>query len=244
MKRIILFGLLAALGFLWFQQGTSDPFWDAPSGIIQLEPLQSAVDIGSFDMVDYGFFPHTFQITPRANYDIMARLLHKRLYLSDKYEGDLIPYDLAFGWGAMSDTDILSSFFLFDHKPDTFGGRMLWVTWQLNKGEDSKAFPASIGDPMQQVSNNHVIPANKAVFRQLAALKTGDMVRLRGYLVDITDKQRIGWHWGSSLTRQDTATHWGGNNTNCETIYVTGVEKILSLDPLIIEPAPEFFWPF
>src|SRR5262249_50486434 len=48
-------------------------------------------------------------LTPRAEYDITARILSREDYSFDALS-DLIPEDLALGWGAMSDNRILGAF--------------------------------------------------------------------------------------------------------------------------------------
>jgi hypothetical protein len=244
MKKPLLF-LAILLSGGWIVLGwDNDPFAHAPVGYIAQEPLQSPADIGPFTFKDYAFFSHSYTITPKASYWVQARVLHKRRYYTDRYSGSLVPYDLGLGWKNMSDPVLLSDHYVFDHKSDTSGGRFLWTSWKTEKGGAPIVPPADKGDPMSQLSNNHIIPANKKVFRQLAHTKAGDMVALRGYLVEISDPATPNWKWTTSLTRNDTSTHWGGNNTSCETLFVTEVSKITSTAPLTFEEAEEGFLPF
>lgn len=238
MNKIALL-LLVALGGLFWWWGQRDPFAHAPVGYIEQEPKQADSNMAPFDMRDYSLLGHVFHIAPKASYDISGRVLHTRRYFSEKYTGSLVTFDLGLGWKSMSDSTILSEYFRFDHWAETSGGRFL--TWQY--GFDGKGLPAGLGDFNQQLSNNHIIPADKKVFRQLSKVKAGDLIRLHGYLVEITDRERPEWKWITSTTRSDTSTHWGGNNTSCETIYVTSVERIISTHPYLAEPMPEAFWP-
>ena len=242
MRRKLLAAFLIVAALVWGHAG-ADPFLHAPSGVIGEEPTQAATDRGAFDFTDYGFFAQTYRIAPLAAYDVKGRVLHKRRYYADKYSGDLIPFDLALGWRHLSDRSLLHEFFEFDHRADTGGGRFLWMNWKTGEAGAVRPPPAGIGDPMTQISNNHLIPSTKTVFRQLGAIKAGDLVRLKGYLVKVTDATRPDWEWKSSLTRTDTSTHWGGNNTSCETLFVTSIESILSVEPLRTAPMPEWFWP-
>jgi hypothetical protein len=57
-----------------------------------------------------------------------------------------------------------------------------------------------------------MIPASGEVARQLKSVRAGNMVHLKGYLVEVTSPQ--GFRWKSSLTREDT----GGGA--CELILV------------------------
>ena len=61
-------------------------------------------------------------------------------------------------------------------------------------------------------ANMHMIPANGEIARRLKSIRAGNMVHLRGFLVEVTAQE--GWRWKSSLTRDDT----GGGA--CELILV------------------------
>lgn len=61
-------------------------------------------------------------------------------------------------------------------------------------------------------ANMHMIPANDEIARQLKSIRAGNMVHLKGFLVEVTGKD--GFRWKSSLTRTDT----GGGA--CELILV------------------------
>ena len=62
-------------------------------------------------------------------------------------------------------------------------------------------------------ANTHIIPANDLVKRQLSNVRSGQLVKLKGQLIEA--KRADGWHWSSSLSREDT----GGGA--CELMYVT-----------------------
>ncbi|MBF9060163.1 hypothetical protein HKCCSP123_13335 [Rhodobacterales bacterium HKCCSP123] len=68
-----------------------------------------------------------------------------------------------------------------------------------------------------QVTNNHLVPASDAVRDALLAVRPGDRVRLRGYLVTVTGEGMAPWQ---SSTRRDDNTIIGG----CEIILVREVE--------------------
>jgi len=75
-------------------------------------------------------------------------------------------------------------------------------------------------DPRQidtHSSNNHCIPANPAIKRQLLAVKRHELVTLDGYLIEATTPE--GYRWHSSLSREDTGGH------ACEVMWVTGVSR-------------------
>lgn len=48
----------------------------------------------------------------------------------------------------------------------------------------------------------HMIPANDAIEHQLKLIRAGNMVHLKGFLVEVTGKD--GFRWKSSLSRTDT----------------------------------------
>jgi hypothetical protein len=62
-------------------------------------------------------------------------------------------------------------------------------------------------------ANTHIIPADDIIRRQLSNIKVGQLVKIKGLLVEA--KRANGWHWRSSLSREDVG------NGACELIYVT-----------------------
>lgn len=241
-KALLLLAIAVCSYFLW-EELQSDPFLGATAGTIHSTPNQTDASINTFQLNDFNFLSHSYEIAPIAKYDISGRILHKRRYFSDKYKAGLVPYDLAIGWGHMSNANLLSHNFEFDHKADTYGGRYLWLQFKVDKSGYPVPLPKGIKRIGNLFSNNHIIPANKKIYRQLANVKAGDLVRLKGYLVNIRDKSNPGWTWKTSLTRTDTSTNWGLDNTSCETIYVLSIDRITSTSPLTSEPMPEWFWP-
>ena len=62
-----------------------------------------------------------------------------------------------------------------------------------------------------------VIPANSQIAKQIKNVKRGDLVRLKGDLVEIKDKDLV---WTSSLTPTDTG------DGACELFRVSSIEWI------------------
>lgn len=152
-------------------------------------------------------FPHDdFQLTPLATFDIEARVLSRETYRFDS-ESALSPIDLALGWGPMSDSAVLDGLDIDQ------SGR--WYSYRWHTPEP----------PIPQVqirdssANMHMIPADGAVAARLDRIRAGDVVRIRGHLVEA--RNEAGWRWRSSLTRQDS----GGGA--CELVYVTSIEEIV-----------------
>ncbi len=65
-------------------------------------------------------------------------------------------------------------------------------------------YPAPLADEqiIQNSSNMHMIPAAKRISKQLKRLRKGDLVTIRGLLVDVDHQS--GWHWRTSMSRKDT----------------------------------------
>ena len=61
-------------------------------------------------------------------------------------------------------------------------------------------------------ANMHMIPANDDVADALDEVRVGNVVSLRGYLVEA--RAGDGWRWRSSLTRNDTGAR------ACELVHV------------------------
>ncbi len=62
-----------------------------------------------------------------------------------------------------------------------------------------------------------MIPSNAATAAALARLRRGDRVRIDGWLVEAQAPD--GWHWRSSLRRDDTG------QGACELVYVCAISR-------------------
>jgi hypothetical protein len=144
-----------------------------------------------------------YTFTPKARYQIKAVVLSTYHYWFGADEDDLAPYDLALGWGGMSDAAVINALKV------TQGGRWYNYSWRKNP-------PLDTGGINSQSSNHHIIPADKKILRKIASIRRLDSVSLKGYLVNIS--RADGWHWNSSLTREDR----GGGS--CEVFWVESVE--------------------
>ncbi len=153
-----------------------------PDGVLApRDPLQS--EAADTTVVRLGHW----QLTPRAEYDITARILAREDYHFDALAA-LVPEDLALGWGPMSDNRILAQF-------DISQGARFYA-WHPHG-----ALPIPRAEVVSHSANTHVIPATDAIRRALAQLRVGDVVRLSGELVDGTRDDGRSFH--TSLTRLD-----------------------------------------
>ena len=197
--RAVLFGGLVAAS-LW--QGWSQ--WQLRAvhpddGILApADPLQT--DLEAADKIVYG----RWTLTPRARYDITARILSREDYHFDAL-ASLIPEDLALGWGAMSDNRVLRDFEISQ------SGRFYF--WQPRA-----PLPIPREDVIEHSANTHVIPADATVRHELARLRVGEVVHLTGVLVD--GERDDGWRFRTSLTRTDTGPG------ACEVMLVETVETL------------------
>ncbi len=143
-----------------------------------------------------------FTLTPLADYDIQARVLSRATYALDEGSA-LSPIDLALGWRGMSDSAVLARLEI------TQSARFYSYRWR----DQPPLPPAEI---VRSSANVHLIPADDAVARALDRIRVGALIRLRGQLVRAT--RADGWHWVSSLTREDSGAG------ACELLYVREVE--------------------
>ena len=168
---------------------------DRPAGVlVAREPLQKPTNAAAFP---YG----EFEITPRASYDIEARVLSVEPYKIDG-GSKLSPLDFAVGWGPMSDTAVL------DHFRVTQGARFFTI---YPDEEAIDLHTALLGS-----ANMHLIPDSGTILEQLKEVRPGNVVRLKGYLVSVAGPD--GYAWNTSLTREDTGAG------ACELFYVESVE--------------------
>jgi hypothetical protein len=168
---------------------------DRPVGVlVDRVPVQTPTNAAPFAFGE-------FEITPRANYDIEARVLSVEPYTMDG-GAKLSPIDFAVGWGPMSDTAVL------DHFRIDQGARFFTIY------PDETAI--DLRTALLSGANMHLIPSTGRVRDQLEDVRPGNLVRLKGYLVNAAGPN--GYAWNSSLTREDTGAG------ACELFYVESVE--------------------
>lgn len=180
--RWLLIAVIAVGGWYQYQQRTQKPILHTNGVLVQRDPVQTMLDRGeSWQKGDY-------TIKALADFDIEARVLSKELYSSGR-EADLSPVDLALGWGAMSDSEVLSSLTISQRN------RFYYYRWENQPPRP----PAEIAS---HSANMHMIPANAQIEKILKDVRSGQVVKLRGKLVAVSAPD--GWRWQSSLTRDDT----------------------------------------
>lgn len=191
MKKLLLVIGILALVLAWRDWNRRE-IVHPPGVLVPERPVQTSVDGG--EPITAG----EFRLQPRATFELRARVLSREDYWLGT-EAELSPLDLALGWGAMSDQAIL------DRIEITQGSR-----WYFTRYES----PAPLSDRgiVTQSSNMHMVPSNHWVRGKLKEVRRGDVVLLKGYLVDI--RNEAGFFWPTSLSREDTG------NGACELFYV------------------------
>ncbi|MCK5696760.1 MAG: hypothetical protein KAI02_01270 [Gammaproteobacteria bacterium] len=195
LNKLGIISLILIIGGVIFNNPFSTVTYGA--GVIAPnEPLQKSTDTAPF-------YYNDIEVKPQASFVIEAKVLAKKQYYFDA-GSHIAPVDLALGWGRMSDETIL--------KDIDISQRHRFFFWRVDE------FPIPRKEIEQHSTNMHIIPSNETITQQINAIKEGQLIRLKGYLVNL--KRADGWHWESSLSRRDT----GGGA--CELMWVEAVENV------------------
>ncbi len=142
-----------------------------------------------------------YRITPVADFSLQARVLStERYYLGRK--ADLSPIDLALGWGPMSDSAVLARLDISQ------GDRFYFYRWAGKP-------PIARAEMIVHSANMHMIPADDEIRRRLEQVRVGQVVTLKGFLVDAQAPD--GSRWNSSMIRTDY------DNGACELVWVKDI---------------------
>ena len=171
-----------------------------PGVLIPSEPQQTAT-------ADAPITLGKFNLKPLAYFAVDARVLHRKIYRWDR-QSELVPVDLALGWGSMSDQRVI------DRISITQSMRFYWFEYKMPP-------PISNEEIISHSTNVHVIPATSAIASMCKSLRVGTLVHLSGDLVEVTAPSFGTWR--SSLSRTDTG------NGACELMWVKEM-SILSTD--------------
>ena len=142
-----------------------------------------------------------YRIVPLEPFAIEATVLSAKRYRFDR-ESDLAPVDLALGWGPMANPAV--------SRKITVSQRDRWYYWRVSE------LPIPQREIETHSANMHIIPATPYIENRLEALRSGAVVRLKGYLVEARGPD--GWRWRSSLSREDTGAG------ACEVMWVEQID--------------------
>jgi hypothetical protein len=151
-------------------------------------------------------------VMPRASYEITARVLGKKYYSPGgmyREAAKAMLMDIGLAWGKSAEPEVVDSIWLvrFTKFGDGSYGRYIQVGLSSNR--------MAMQEFYRYVSNNHIIAASKEIRKKLGRLKPGQIVTLKGYLVDFQTKS--GMRFTTSISREDQASG------ACEILYVEDV---------------------
>jgi hypothetical protein len=168
------------------------------------EPIQSSLPNGNIEPILFDRGGFSWTLTPRASYEISARVLSNKNYMD--WQSPVIPLDLALGWGDMSNPEV-DEWISWRQS-----GRWYYYRWNGDSPYNGK-------DIRDHSANVHIVPATDNLERALKTVQEGDFILLTGKLVDVIVNQ--GDHntqLRTSMTRHDTGAG------ACEILYV---EKLI-----------------
>ena len=197
MRVFILVALVLSIAGGWHWWVSERPVHRPPGIIAPDEPQQVGLEAPEI------FSAKGYEFAKRARFDITARLLHKERYRVDA-EAGLAPIDLGVGWGPLSDSAVLDQL--------EFSQMGRWFYWNPKHGDF--ALPREV--MITHLAQMHMIPATHEIETRLDRLRPGQLVSVRGFLVDVRGPN--GFVWKTSLSRSDTG------DGSCEVVWVEALE--------------------
>ncbi|WP_433847598.1 hypothetical protein [Acinetobacter proteolyticus] len=135
-------------------------------------------------------------------FDGNFRILGSKVYHDDE-QAKFSPIDYAVSLGLFTDPAIARTIDVRQYDR--------YLNWKMN------TLPVPPDQAIKLVSNMHIIPANPEIAKQIKQVKRGDLVQLKGELVEIRDKDLV---WKSSLTPG------GVGDGACELFRVSSIQWI------------------
>ncbi len=151
---------------------------------------------------------HRVRLERRATYRITGYAAETSRKLLDRWDF-VMPMDLALVWGSVADPRVLAH--LKFHLSERY------VSYRYDGGTP----PDALAQLPTHIANNHLIPATEEVARLLDGIRIGDLVTIRGALVDVEIVDaggRTAFRSRTSLSRADVGSG------ACEQVYVESVE--------------------
>ena len=200
-RKVLTLIVIALLVFFYlYGKGKQRAVGGIPDPIQKEASGETHVTVDGFDMT----------IKYLYEYEIEALVVSTH-NAHDGTGSKLAPRDIALCWG---DVAALNTTIDFNwHQTGRF------YSWHVDTYDEVNAV-GGVQGVTEHSSNNHLVPADSMIRRQISRIRVGDHIRLKGYLINIDGAKQNGstFYWYSSTTRSDSGDH------SCELIYVTEVE--------------------
>ncbi len=195
--------IAAAIGYFVYMNGVRRAIPSVPA------PIQTQTSGGTFFQVD----DYAVTINYLYEYELEGLVVHTKDYLGFGIDDKLSPKDLAIAWGTVAENNTKIDFH--------WNQANRYCSWTPDENTDYTPVGGFTGIGFQ-FSNNHILPANSDTWWKLKAVRRGDHVKIKGYLVNVDGSKVDGtsFQWHSSTTRTDTGAH------ACEVIYVTDIIQL------------------
>ncbi|HCD53022.1 MAG TPA: hypothetical protein DEQ34_11275 [Balneolaceae bacterium] len=168
MLKYILVCIVAFAGFrFWYDY----PIHRAPGEVVDGIPQIHRTNQPPFDFEKY-------TITPLRSIEAEARIIKRRRYFFDA-KSDLSPIDVLVGWNEMSDERNLNEIH--------FSLKDRYYDLDLTKA------PFPLHEIKAQIGLWHLIPANKNISDKLKKLRSGHILTIEGYIVNVESLDEVGW---------------------------------------------------
>lgn len=196
-------GLLIAL--LVVTAGCKDR-WREKADPAKTTEVPEQVAISNGEPIEYEKKGHSVKLVPRATYRITGYAVDTSSALLDEWDF-VMPIDVALVWGVAAKPAVLKN-------TSTHLSRRYVSYWY--HGADIE-----MPELARHIANNHLIPSSPAIEKALLRIREGDLVTLRGKLVDVEiadARGQVRFKSPTSLTRDDVGSG------ACEQIWVEDVE--------------------
>ncbi len=183
----------------WLLSGCGQAPVDGVSGLLEPEQVRLTPPV---EVATIG----EFTLTAVDEFMVEGLVLSTRRYRWDR-ESALSPIDFLVAWGPVAEGD----------NPNVIRWSQSWRWGRYRYDHGDTNLRESVID--RNTANIHIIPDPEDPYLRDALLdvRRGDIIRLRGYLVNTSGPD--GWRWNSSRSRTDT----GGGA--CEIFLVTSMEQ-------------------
>jgi hypothetical protein len=172
-------GVVGAVSAWMDQPGSIDvPAGRSDPGLYAVTAIEAAAPIAAAE---------GSTLLPVAEFETRGRVLNIERFRPRRSLANWVPglrpstHDIGLGYGPMSDTANVERF-RFSHEGASNGLRALFARprGQMTQAEFDALAP--------HITNVHVIPASPAIYDELRGIRHGELVTLRGKLVNVHDR--------------------------------------------------------
>lgn len=216
-RRICFLALILTLIITYFTRKNYRKVDEIDSEVLE-EPIQTELREEEKEKIEFVKNDVQYQLEPLYHYEINALIVHEMTYdnwYSLSKHDSISPKDLCMIWGSNAENKA------YQNKDLKFSQDMRFCFWN---------YYGDIKFNNNEISNSHLLTNDKELNQKAKSLLTGDQVKIKGKLVNVTETDSEDPLYSSKI--QSSTDREDSGAGACEVILTEDIEIIQKGNPI------------